>query len=387
MPFVRGLSVFGLEWSMSSTARQSSHSWRSGAPRHSVPRSVCTRLSFTSCASGNGTTRSAGGSAAAIGVLRSWSGAEGRLGAGVDEGPPVGCAPPPSSCRRETGVLRPVRARGARSRTRHGPPRRPRPSRAPRAGSRRGSAPPGRPRIEAGAGSSPRARAGASSWSRGRGAATRPARPAGEIEWPRLRTPQACEPGRRPAARARARRSAPRPRARSGSPAAACGGRAPGTRHLAPGRRPARPHRGHGPPHRRAPRSGGSRRAGGPSSCTPARRGRAAQAELQEPHPRSGRGQALRADDLPVSGHGRRPPNAQAGRPTTPTAPPPASAPTPASRPRPSDQVPTSICRIHLAVDEATELAPVSTGHPGMALLREAGPGFTSRGQEASWSG
>ena len=188
---------------------------------------------------------------------------------------------------------------------------------------------------------SPRARAGASSWSPGRGAAMRRARPParssgrsggprGDAQLPAGRPiereldDRRLELGRRPVRRQRL---------------------APGERlerHLAPVRRLARSHRGHGPPHRGAPRSGGSRRASSPSPCRPARRRPAARAELQEPHPRSGRGQAPGADDLLLSGHARRSPAAEAGRPTTPTAPRPASALTSASRPHPSDQVPTS---------------------------------------------
>src|SRR5262249_6776595 len=42
---------------MSSTARYSSYSCRSGLPQNSLPRSVSTRSSLTSCSSKNGSTR------------------------------------------------------------------------------------------------------------------------------------------------------------------------------------------------------------------------------------------------------------------------------------------------------------------------------------------
>src|SRR5262245_60415117 len=55
---------------MSSTARYSSYSWRSGLPQNSLPRSVSTRSSLTSCSSKNGSARSLSSD----------------LGVGVDEG-------------------------------------------------------------------------------------------------------------------------------------------------------------------------------------------------------------------------------------------------------------------------------------------------------------
>src|SRR5262245_46325926 len=70
---------------MSSTARYSSYSCRSGLPQNSLPRSVSTRRSLTSCSSKNGSTRSLSRSAAVMGVAVVELG-KAYLGIGVDEG-------------------------------------------------------------------------------------------------------------------------------------------------------------------------------------------------------------------------------------------------------------------------------------------------------------
>src|SRR5437588_3592804 len=68
---------------MSSTARYNSYSCRSGLPQNSLPRSVSTRSSLTSCSSKNGSTRSLSRSAAVMGVVEL---GKAYLGVGVDEG-------------------------------------------------------------------------------------------------------------------------------------------------------------------------------------------------------------------------------------------------------------------------------------------------------------
>src|SRR6516164_3009390 len=84
MPFVCGLLVLVREWSMSSIARYSSYSCRSGLPQYSLPRSVNTRSSLISWLSKNGSTRSLRRSAAVIDVLVQLG--EADLGVGVDKG-------------------------------------------------------------------------------------------------------------------------------------------------------------------------------------------------------------------------------------------------------------------------------------------------------------
>ena len=82
-----------VEWlvkggSMSSIARENSHSWRSWVPRYSAPRSMRPRRGTAPFSAWKDKTPPFRRSAAMIGVLRSWSLAAG-LGIGVDEGLPA----------------------------------------------------------------------------------------------------------------------------------------------------------------------------------------------------------------------------------------------------------------------------------------------------------
>src|SRR5246127_1000584 len=71
---------------MSSTARYSSYSCRSGLPQYSLPRSVSTRSSLTSCSSKNGSTRSLSMIRRCDRRLAIIQLGEANLGVGVDEG-------------------------------------------------------------------------------------------------------------------------------------------------------------------------------------------------------------------------------------------------------------------------------------------------------------
>src|SRR6266487_7160155 len=71
---------------MSSTARYSSYSCRSGLPQNSLPRSVSTRSSLALCSSKNGSTpvvQQVGRGDRRLAVIQL---AESDLGIGVDEG-------------------------------------------------------------------------------------------------------------------------------------------------------------------------------------------------------------------------------------------------------------------------------------------------------------